>query len=82
MARGILIVLFGFILLLTVCWRRNPAWEVEHPVEISASPAIVWNLLVDLENYSKWNQYSPKVDGKLEVGEVVWVESHLAKERK
>lgn len=77
MARGILIVFFGLLLLLTIVWLRNPSWEVEHQVDISASPAIVWNLLADLENYSEWNRYSPRVEGKLEVGEVVWVESHL-----
>ncbi|MEM8497612.1 MAG: SRPBCC domain-containing protein [Pseudomonadota bacterium] len=70
-------MLLCFTLLLSVCWLRNPSWEVEHQVDISASPAIVWNLLADLENYSTWNKYSPRVVGKLGVGEVVWVESHL-----
>lgn len=65
------------MLFLLVCWMRNPSWEVEHRVEISASRAHVWSLLTDLENYAQWNRYSPRVEGKLQVGEVVWVESHL-----
>ena len=50
------------------------AWEVEHRVEISASPETVWALLTDLESYPEWNPYSRRVEGTLEVGEVVRVE--------
>jgi hypothetical protein len=55
-------------------------WEVEHRVEIAASPETVWKLLTDLEHYSEWNDYSPRVEGVLEVGRVVTVEAHLGDE--
>ena len=55
-------------------------WEVEHRVEIAASPETVWRLLTDLERYSEWNDYSPRVNGVLEVGGIVTVEAHLGDE--
>ena len=56
------------------------SWEVEHRIEIAASPQTVWRLLTDLEGYPAWNPYSPRVEGKLVVGEVVLVEAHLEDE--
>jgi hypothetical protein len=58
----------------------SPDWEVEHRVEIAASPETVWRLLTDLERYSEWNDYSPRVNGVLEVGGIVTVEAHLGDE--
>ncbi len=55
-------------------------WEVEHRVEIAASPGTVWRMLTDLERYSEWNDYSPRVEGVLEIGRVVTVEAHLGDE--
>ncbi|CAH0990591.1 hypothetical protein SIN8267_00685 [Sinobacterium norvegicum] len=55
-------------------------WEVQHRVDIDASPDIVWQLLIDLPGYAQWNRYSPSVEGNLAVGEVVWVEAHLDNE--
>lgn len=52
-------------------------WEVSHKITISASPAVVWGVLIDLERYPEWNRYSPSVKGRMAVGEVVWVEAHL-----
>ncbi len=80
MLKGITIALCLLVLLLAIFWLRNPSWEVEHRVEISASRSQVWDVLADLENYSTWNRYSPRVVGTLKVGEVVWVESHLDNE--
>lgn len=55
-------------------------WEVSYPITIAANPAIVWEVLTDLERYPEWNRYSPNVSGKIAVGEVVWVEAHLDNE--
>ena len=67
-------------LLLCAACSGSSDWEVEHRVEIAASPGTVWKLLTDLERYSEWNEYSPRVDGVLEVGRVVTVEAHLGDE--
>jgi len=52
-------------------------WETSHQLEIEANTAIVWSVLVDLESYPQWNRYSPRVEGRVEVGAEVWVEAHL-----
>jgi hypothetical protein len=67
-------------LLLCVACSGSSDWEVEHRIDIAASPETVWRLLTDLERYSDWNDYSPRVEGVLEVGQVVTVEAHLGDE--
>ena len=47
---------------------------------IAADPSIIWSVLIDLERYPEWNRYSPNVEGRIAVGEVVWVEAHLDEE--
>ncbi len=59
---------------------ESSSWEVEHRVEIAASPKVVWRLLTELERYGEWNPYSPHVTGTLRVGEIVRVEAHLRDE--
>lgn len=55
----------------------NTDWEVDHRLEIDASPATVWNLLADFENYPSWNRYSPNVTGIFSEGERIVVEAKL-----
>lgn len=69
-----------FVAACALSWLINSDWEVQHRVEIDASPEIVWQLLVDLPGYTQWNRYSPSVQGTLAVGEVVWVQAHLDNE--
>ena len=52
-------------------------WEVEHRLEIEASPATVWQLLADLDNYASWNSYSPNVSGVFAEGEPIVIEAKL-----
>ena len=66
--------------LLCAACSGSSDWEVEHRVDIAASPATVWKVLTDLERYPEWNRYSPHVEGVLEVGRVVTVEAHLGDE--
>ena len=52
-------------------------WEVIHEIDVAASPAVVWEVLIDLDRYPEWNRYSPNVRGRVAVGEVISVEAHL-----
>jgi hypothetical protein len=69
-----------FSIVIATSFAVDSDWEVSYPKTIAASPAIVWEVLTDLERYSEWNRYSPNVSGQIAVGEVVWVEAHLDNE--
>lgn len=71
------LILVAIVLAIVALFLIDSDWEVSHEVDIGADVSIVWGLLVDTENYSEWNRYSPKVEGKISVGEVVWIEAHL-----
>jgi hypothetical protein len=40
-------------------------------VQINAPASLVWEVLVDLDNYPQWNPYTVKVESTLEMGEPV-----------
>lgn len=40
-------------------------------VVINAPAEVVWDILVDFENYSQWNRFCPKADAVLELGSPV-----------
>ncbi len=42
--------------------------EVRAEIDIDAPPAAVWAVLVDLPRYPEWNPFTPKVEGRPEVG--------------
>ncbi len=44
---------------------------------IQAPREVVWSILVDFENYALWNDFCPKIDGKLELGEAVTMQVDL-----
>lgn len=74
-------VVFAFIIALVAgSVIVDSDWEVSYSKTIAASPAVVWDVLTDLERYPEWNRYSPSVSGKVAVGEVVWVDAHLDNE--
>lgn len=68
------------VIIIVTSFIIDSDWEVSYPIAIAASPAIVWEVLTDLERYPEWNRYSPNVKGRIAVGEVVSVEAHLDNE--
>ena len=46
-------------------------------ITIHASSEVVWSILIDFENYALWNDFCPKIDGKLELGEAVTMQVDL-----
>lgn len=49
-------------------------WEQSASVDIDAPPALVWDVLTDLESYPDWNRYASQAIGELEVGGEVKIE--------
>lgn len=74
------LTLLAFTIAVLSLFLINTDWEVEHRITINADTATIWAVLSDLERYPEWNRYSPRVEGELRVGEVVWVEAHLDSE--
>jgi hypothetical protein len=48
-----------------------PVFAVERSIEIEASPAVVWEVLMDFEAYPDWNPYAVGIEGIAEPGEVI-----------
>ena len=46
-------------------------------ITIHSPSEVVWSILVDFENYALWNEFCPKIDGKLELGEAVTMKVDL-----
>ena len=46
-------------------------------ITIQSPSEVVWSILVDFKNYALWNDFCPKIDGKLELGEVVTMQVDL-----
>ena len=44
---------------------------------IEAPAQLVWDVLVDFENYHLWNEFCPQVDAKLELGQPVTMQIDL-----
>ena len=42
--------------------------EIKTEIQISSKPEKVWEILIDLPNWSKWNPIVNKIEGNLEVG--------------
>jgi len=42
--------------------------EINTQIIINASTAAVWSVLIDNENYEKWNPLIVKSEGKIELG--------------
>jgi hypothetical protein len=41
---------------------------IETTIDIDAPPHRVWAVLIDLERYPEWNPFTPRIDGRLDVG--------------
>ncbi len=46
-------------------------------VTIEAPAQLVWDVIVDFENYHLWNEFCPRIDGKLEMGHAVVMQVDL-----
>ncbi|MFV0421969.1 SRPBCC domain-containing protein [Oleidesulfovibrio sp.] len=50
---------------------------IERSVIISATPWTVWRVLVDFDNWPKWNPFMPSVEGTAEAGHAVLAQTRL-----
>lgn len=54
-------------------------WTLETTIDIDAPPAVVWDILADLATYGDWNPLAERMEGRLEVGEVLRMTVHLGR---
>jgi len=47
--------------------------EICTKILINASPAIVWDIITDFENYGKWNPFIREISGVIEEGSTIHV---------
>ena len=50
------------------------AKQITTSITINASKEKVWNVLIDFENYSKWNSFIKVISGEIKVGNRIHVE--------
>lgn len=69
----IVIIIIGIILLLVLIIRfAGPLFPAKHTyteIEINSSPAEVWRVIADNQNYPSWNPYHVKVEGDFSIGQ-------------
>eukprot|EP01039_Chlorochromonas_danica_P012162 gene12162-13831_t len=44
------------------------SFKIEHRIGVRAPPSAVWEVLTDLEGWSRWNPLYPRASGKLAIG--------------
>ena len=47
--------------------------ELRTEIQISSNPDKVWEILIDLSSWSKWNPIVNKIEGKFEVGATLFI---------
>ncbi len=55
--------------------------ETSVSIDVSADPAIIWNLLVNASDYPRWNATIISIDGRIAEGEKIRLKSTLAPKR-
>lgn len=55
---------------------------IESSIEIKAPISLVWDILLDFENYHKWNKFTPKVECDLEIGHLVHLHVDMNQNKK
>ena len=55
---------------------------VHTQIEIDAPPAMVWDLLVDLDNYHRWNPFIVEARGRIAPEARLWVSPQLTERRR
>jgi hypothetical protein len=53
--------------------KGSPLFTIEHDLEIPATRAQVWAVLVDFASYADWNPYVLSIDGELASGSLLEV---------
>lgn len=56
------------------------AWDVTTSIEIDAPADAVWDLVMDLDGYGRWNPLAPRMAGALEPGSVLEMTVRLGRE--
>ncbi|HAN79738.1 MAG TPA: SRPBCC domain-containing protein [Bacteroidales bacterium] len=47
------------------------AKEIRTEIQINASPAVVWSILTNFENYPNWNPFIKSIIGEVKVGNTI-----------
>lgn len=57
--------------------RKTFSRETSVSVDIQADTKTIWSLLINAENYPKWNSTVISIDGKIALGEKIQLKSYL-----
>ncbi len=69
------VFLLGMLMAVSGC-SMIPNKHIYTEIDILAPPRTIWEILIDNEKYPEWNPYHVKVEGRLIVGEKLFVEIH------
>lgn len=61
--------------------KKTFSRETSVSIDIQANPKTVWGLLINAENYPKWNSTVISIDGKIALGEKIKLKSYLDPKR-
>lgn len=53
-----------------------PGKHIDTEIDILAKPKTVWKILIENQKYPEWNPYHVRVEGKLRIGQQLFVEIH------
>jgi hypothetical protein len=54
--------------------ERTMQREIQHQIDIDATPSAVWAVLTDTGSYGEWNPFLRRLDGELRTGATLEVE--------
>lgn len=69
----IMMLLGGYAQLAVAAWGEK---YIETHIDIDARPAVVWEILADIDSYPEWNPYHVEVQGELQLGSPLVVRIH------
>ncbi|MDR1977000.1 MAG: SRPBCC domain-containing protein [Campylobacteraceae bacterium] len=53
--------------------QRRSSFSINTEIKINAKPEVIWEILVDFDNYPKWNPFIKMVKGEVKVGNKITV---------
>ena len=69
MKKLVMIIIFIILIACLILWvKGNAMREIQTEIEINASPEKVWAVLVDIDNWDKWNPIIVQAGGDATVG--------------